>query len=232
MSRKTSICPSDCAQSSGPVCRSWARMLPAPELIDAEGVAPRHDFRGLLLNSARSSPETWPSTAPSACATIMTSAPNASIWRTRSTELPREIKATKGCPRARQTTARPVPVLPLVSSTTVCPGRSSPEARASRMISRAILSFLLPPGLKYSSFTSSRPDKPRLSTLRVSSRSGVRPITSRMERARGGQLVFIRSRPGNLAAAACLSHHSSGMNCLDVVSYDRTSPVSITKTQP
>src|SRR5271165_703655 len=96
---------------------------------------------------------------------------------------------------ARQTTARPVPVLPLVSSTTVCPGRSSLEARASRMISRAILSFLLPPGLKYSSFTSSRPDKPRLSTLRVSSRSGVRPITSRMERAKGGQLVFIRSAP-------------------------------------
>ena len=42
-----------------------------------------------------------------------------SICRTRSTELPREINATNGCPSARQTIASPVPVLPLVSSTTV-----------------------------------------------------------------------------------------------------------------
>ena len=87
---------------------------------------------------------------------------------------------------ARQTIARPVPVFPLVSSTTVCPAFSSPDARASLMISSAIRSFLLPPGLKYSSFTSSRPVSPLAATLRVSSTSGVWPIVSRMERARGG----------------------------------------------
>ena len=116
--------------------------------------------------SARSSPETWPSTAPSAWSTTITSAPNASIWRTRSTELPREITATNGCPIARQTIARPVPVLPLVSSTTVWPGRSSPARRASRMISRAIRSFLLPPGLNTRAWPATGRDRPRDATLR------------------------------------------------------------------
>jgi hypothetical protein len=42
--------------------------------------------------------------------------------------------------------ARPVPVLPLVSSTTVWPGRSRPDARASSTIRRAIRSFFEKPG--------------------------------------------------------------------------------------
>ncbi len=95
MSRKTSnlslgLCPDSWAPRAahGPGCCLGGG-------TDRRGsrAAPRHDFRGLLPRQlARSSPETWPSTAPSACSTIMTSAPNASIWRTRSTELPRRSK--------------------------------------------------------------------------------------------------------------------------------------------
>jgi len=62
----------------------------------------------------------------------------------------------------------------------------TPEARASRMISSAILTFLLPPGLKYSSLTSSRPLRPRGSTRRPSSTKGVLPIAPRTEFARDG----------------------------------------------
>ncbi len=50
--------------------------------------------------------------------------------------------------------ASPTPVLPLVGSTMVPPGRSSPEASASSIISSAIRSFTDPPGLKYSTLAS------------------------------------------------------------------------------
>jgi hypothetical protein len=39
-------------------------------------------------------------------------------------------------------------VLPLVSSTTVCPGTSWPAAVASSIIRRAMRSFFDPPGLR------------------------------------------------------------------------------------
>ena len=66
--------------------------------------------------------------------------------RARSGEFPADITATKGWPSTAQTMARPVPMLPEVSSTTVWPGASSPLARASSMIRRAARSFLEKPG--------------------------------------------------------------------------------------
>ena len=48
--------------------------------------------------------------------------------------------------------ARPMPVLPLVASTTVCPGRNAPERSASSMIARAMRSLTEPIGLNDSSF--------------------------------------------------------------------------------
>src|ERR1043166_555399 len=46
--------------------------------------------------------------------------------------------------------ARPTPVLPLVPSTTVPPGLSSPVASAASMMAIPIRSFTDPPGLTYS----------------------------------------------------------------------------------
>jgi hypothetical protein len=66
----------------------------------------------------------------------------------RSSELPRDMTATNGWPRTAQTMARPVPVLPLVSSTTVWPGSSWPAAVASSIMRRAMRSFFDPPGFR------------------------------------------------------------------------------------
>ena len=52
-----------------------------------------------------------------------------------------------------QTIAKPIPVLPLVASTTVWPGERSPSFSAYSMILKANLSLTDPPGLKYSAFT-------------------------------------------------------------------------------
>src|SRR5512144_1196742 len=49
--------------------------------------------------------------------------------------------------------ARPMPVLPLVASTTVCPGLSSPFFSASSMTPRASRSFTEPSGLNASILT-------------------------------------------------------------------------------
>ena len=52
-----------------------------------------------------------------------TSAPNASIWRTRSTKLPRRSTRRRDGPSRRTDDRRPVHVR-LVSSTTVCPAHA------------------------------------------------------------------------------------------------------------
>jgi hypothetical protein len=58
------------------------------------------------------------------------------------------MTATNGWPVTAQTMARPVPVLPLVSSTTAWPGRSRPSAVASSIMRSAMRSFFEPPGLR------------------------------------------------------------------------------------
>src|SRR5262249_43234959 len=71
-----------------------------------------------------------------------------------------------------------MPVLPLVASTTVPPGPSSPRRSASSMMLRATRSFIDPPGFRYSHLT-----KISAGTCRASFCSltiGVPPITSRM----------------------------------------------------
>ena len=51
------------------------------------------------------------------------------------------------------TDASPIPVLPLVGSMSVAPGRNRPFSSASSIMLSAARSFTLPAGLKYSSFT-------------------------------------------------------------------------------
>ncbi len=58
--------------------------------------------------------------------------------------------ATNLYPRAAQTMASAMPVLPEVASTIVSPGLISPRASASRTIASASRSLTEPPGLKLS----------------------------------------------------------------------------------
>ena len=51
------------------------------------------------------------------------------------------------------TVAKPIPVLPLVASTTVCPGFKSPDRSAASMIFKANRSLTEPAGLKDSTLT-------------------------------------------------------------------------------
>src|SRR5690348_3174963 len=76
-----------------------------------------------------------------------------------------------------------MPVLPLVGSTIVPPGRSAPSRSAASIIARQMRSFTLPPGLKLSSFAHTSPDTPWSCGNRVSRTTGVAPIRSSAERA-------------------------------------------------
>src|SRR5579883_2295380 len=72
-----------------------------------------------------------------------------------------------------------MPMLPLVGSVMMPPGRNSPCASASQIIWKATRSFRLPPGLNISSLASTVASvAPILSVMRFSSTMGVRPISS------------------------------------------------------
>src|SRR5579885_187051 len=72
-----------------------------------------------------------------------------------------------------------MPMLPLVGSVMIPPGRSSPCVSASQIIWKATRSFTLPPGLNISSLASTVASvAPILSVTRFSSTMGVRPISS------------------------------------------------------
>ena len=71
----------------------------------------------------------------------------------RSIEKLSAIVTTSGYPLAAQTIASPIPVLPLVASTTVCPGFSVPLRSAVSMMLSASRSLTEPAGLKNSAFT-------------------------------------------------------------------------------
>src|SRR6478672_4898989 len=80
---------------------------------------------------------------------------------------------TRSYPRAAQTIASAIPVLPLVGSTiTERPGLISPSSSAASIIATPIRSLTEPPGLKYSSFAqTSAPSpspSPRSATIGVS----------------------------------------------------------------
>jgi hypothetical protein len=74
--------------------------------------------------------------------------------------------------------ARPMPVLPDVGSTMVPPGFSSPDASAASIIFSAMRSFTLPPGLKYSTFASTRGASGPVGTTWLRRTSGVWPMRS------------------------------------------------------
>src|SRR5258708_2247992 len=74
--------------------------------------------------------------------------------------------------------ASPTPVLPDVGSTMVPPGCNNPFCSASSIIAKPILSFTLPPGLRYSSFTKIVGFTSFASLFNFT--SGVLPITSKI----------------------------------------------------
>src|SRR5665811_1029523 len=91
------------------------------------------------------------------------------------------------------TRASPTPVFPLVGSTMVPPGRSSPEASAASIIRSAIRSLMDPPGLRYSTLASTVALSPAVTVL--SRTSGVPPTSSEMCPA-----TFMPPSPGGLEA--------------------------------
>ncbi len=91
------------------------------------------------------------------------------------------------------TIARPIPVFPLVGSTSVEPGWSVPRRSASSIMDRAIRSFTLPPGFWDS--TLARMVALLAGAIRPSRTSGVLPIRSRTLSATRGRPA-IGSPPG------------------------------------
>jgi hypothetical protein len=93
---------------------------------------------------------------PPAAGEKMISAPYIRSSCTRSAETFSGITQTSRYPRSLATMAREMPVLPLVGSRMVSPGRSRPAASASRTMNSAGRSLMLPVGLRSSSFAHRR----------------------------------------------------------------------------
>ena len=80
-------------------------------------------------------------------------------------------------PRAAQTIASAIPVLPEVGSTiTVRPGSIRPSASAASIIATPIRSLIEPPGLNHSSLPTSSAPSP--APTRLSATIGVSPTTA------------------------------------------------------
>src|SRR5688572_25553856 len=115
--------------------------------------------------------------ARSEAGVITTLAPRKRISLRRSTLKLSAMLTTSGHPFCAHTMARPMPVLPLVASITVCPGLSLPVRSASSITPSASRSFTEPSGLKASIFTyRSAPGGASLPIFTT----GVLPIVSRM----------------------------------------------------
>src|SRR5437763_5033072 len=80
-----------------------------------------------------------------------------------------------GTPSGAESIAYAIPVLPLVASRSPRPRGSRPRAIASRRMKSAARSFTLPPGLRDSSFASTRTPRARSGLRRSISTSGVSP---------------------------------------------------------
>ena len=87
------------------------------------------------------------------------------------------VPGSSGYPLAAQTMARPIPVLPLVASTTVWPGFSVPAFSAASITPMARRSFTEPSGLKASILTKRFTSGGARRLIRT---TGVLPIVSRM----------------------------------------------------
>ena len=86
-------------------------------------------------------------------------------------------------------------VLPLLASSTILPGVSSPVASACSIIVRAMRSFTEPPGFIISSFT--RISTPGTGFMRLIRTSGVFPINSRTELTLYGNMTITKPLPGH-----------------------------------
>src|SRR5262245_48665184 len=89
-----------------------------------------------------------------------------------------------------------MPVLPLVGSMIVPPGRSSPSCSACSIMARQMRSFTLPPGLRHSSFAQTSARTSASCGSRESRATGVDPIKS---------------------SAVPATWHGSGMNALSAI---------------
>ena len=107
-----------------------------------------------------------------------TLAPRKRISLRRSMEKDSAMTQTKGYPLAAQTIASPMPVLPDVASTTVCPGSIRPCASAHSIMPSASLSFTDPIGLNCSHLTNTFTPG---GAMRFSLTMGVAPTVPRME---------------------------------------------------
>ena len=99
-------------------------------------------------------------------------------------------------PMAAPISARPMPVLPAVPSTTVPPGRSAPRATASRMIQSAARSLTDWPGFMNSALP--RISQPVASEARRSRISGVRPTAA----GRSAATIIASSTPPRASGVA------------------------------
>jgi hypothetical protein len=106
------------------------------------------------------------------------SAPKERSIMRRSTDIVSGIVSTSEYPRAAQTYAKAIPVLPLVGSTTVIPGFNLPVRSASQIMAAPIRHLTLEAGLRLSSFASTRADNPFV--MRWIWTKGVRPIDSEL----------------------------------------------------
>src|SRR5579883_292022 len=103
-------------------------------------------------------------------------------------------------PFTAATIARPIPVLPLVGSTIVAPGRSRPSRSAASIIASAMRSFTLPAGLSDSNLP--KTCAPPGGTTRCSRTSGVLPISSSTLSATNGRTPTGCSRGADVLTMA------------------------------
>ncbi|MBT9162661.1 MAG: hypothetical protein DDT27_01220 [Dehalococcoidia bacterium] len=118
---------------------------------------------------------------PSAPGVSTSSAPKADKSCLRSRDMVSGMVRISRYPRAAQTKARAMPVLPLVGSTITVSLLISPFSSASTIIDTPMRSFTLLMGLKDSSFATTSASNP--SVMRFNLTSGVFPISSVESRA-------------------------------------------------
>src|SRR5437867_10520438 len=110
--------------------------------------------------------------------------------------------------------ASPMPVLPLVGSTSVPPGLSTPRRSASSTMATAMRSLTLPPG--FSDSTLALPVAPPAWGRRLRRTMGVCPMSSRTFAAIGGRLTasassdVVHRTGGALALAHALGQLAEG----------------------
>src|SRR5688572_26270763 len=118
---------------------------------------------------------------PSMAGVRWISAPKRAKSRWRSTLMSSGIVMMRRYPFTADTSASPIPVLPVVGSTMVPPGLRAPLRSAASTIATPMRSFTLPPGLRDSTFASTAAPPARGS--RRSRTRGVPPMRSSTESA-------------------------------------------------